>query len=111
MDKSPAVVTQELRAELWGQVGVATRMQVDELARVLLDMDAPDAAAGDPTARAQGARLAHTIAGTLGVYGFRVEARAASRLDALLRATGDDLDLAEALSLVGVLQSNLAGGA
>jgi chemotaxis protein histidine kinase CheA len=108
MSKSPAVVTAELRATLWRGVCGATRVQIEDLASAL---DALCSDAADDAARARSMVLAHTIAGTAGVYGFVREARAASRLEVMLRRWIDDANHErEARSLVAMLRDGLVTG-
>jgi HPt (histidine-containing phosphotransfer) domain-containing protein len=104
MPKSPDVVTAELRATLWQRVGMATRAQVDELTIVVDALAADDA---DEVVLDRGQRLAHSIAGTSGVYGFEHEARAAALLEALLRRWRGPSNVTDARTLLRVLQCGL----
>lgn len=89
-------VMEELRATLWRRVGDATHADIADLATVLVGLAV---APGDDDLRERGVRLAHAIAGSAGVYGFRDEARAASDLEGLLRAWpgGSGIEPARAL--------------
>lgn len=94
-------VMEELRATLWRRVGDATHASVDELAIVF---DGLARAPGDDVLRERGVRLAHAIAGSSGVYGFRDEARAASELEGLLRAWPGADGVAPARELLKALE-------
>lgn len=94
-------VMKELRATLWRRVGDATHANVDSLGTILVGMQqAPD----DENLAARGVQLAHAIAGSAGVYGFRDEARAANELEGLLREWPGASGMSRALELLGQLQ-------
>jgi HPt (histidine-containing phosphotransfer) domain-containing protein len=82
-NESARSVTQELRATLWRRVGDATIARVDDLEATFVGLgERPE----DERLHTRAVGLAHAIAGSAGVYGFRDEARAASELEGLLRA-------------------------
>ena len=109
MTEPRPTVTEELRATLWRRVGDATRINVEELDGVLERLAA---APLDAHLLDRGIKLAHSIAGSAGVYGFRDEARAASSIEGLLRTrTGDGDgggDIAPARAALGVLRDGFA---
>lgn len=82
MGTSPAGVTAELRATLWRRVAVETSAQVRALSKLVCERGIERL---DPSEQGRARRLAHTIAGTLGVYGFESQARAASMIEGMLR--------------------------
>ena len=93
-------VMQELRATLWRRVGDATHAKVAELSTVLVGLARlPD----DELLLERGVRLAHAVAGSSGVYGFRDEARAASELEGLFRAWPGAPGILHAHPLLAVL--------
>jgi chemotaxis protein histidine kinase CheA len=104
MGDTPNTVTTQLQATLWEQVGAATRANVGELAEVLDQL--ASAPVTDPLLAERGVRLAHMVAGSAGVYGFRDEAHAASRIEAVLRTIdGPDVELGEATVELARLRS------
>ncbi len=94
-------VMQELRATLWRRVGDATHAHVADLATALIGLQQ---APGDEDLLARGVQLAHSIAGSAGVYGFDDEARAANELEGLLREWPGASGIAPALDLLDRLQ-------
>lgn len=94
-------VMEELRATLWRRVGDATHATVEELATLFARLArSPE----DVALIERGVRLAHAVAGSAGVYGFRDEARAASDLEGLLRAWPGADGIAPARTLLSRLE-------
>lgn len=101
MAETTQPVMEQLRATLWRRVGDATHTSVADLATVLIGLAA---APEDDDLRQRGVALAHAVAGSAGVYGFRDEARAASELEGLLRSWPGASGVATARPLLALLE-------
>lgn len=94
-------VMNDLRATLWRRVGDATHANVADLATVLVGLQKSPA---DVASVERGVQLAHSVAGSAGVYGFQDEAHAANDLEELLRDWTGRPDISTAIELLARLQ-------
>ncbi len=101
MTKPTRYVMEQLRATLWRRVGDATKANVIDLGTVLVGLAVSP---HDAELLDQSVNLAHAVAGSAGVYGFRAEARAASDLEGLLRAWPGAEGIPVAQALVAQLE-------
>ncbi len=84
MRASPKVVNDELRATLWQTAGVAVRARVGDLEDLVRRMFVSPLDAAQLASHA--IPIAHSIAGSAGVFGVPRAARSANEIERALRA-------------------------